>query len=467
MAAVKRTDKQVTDLVKGFGGANFADILNRLWISGVRTEDLQRALATTSNGTNEPSDIVTRLLNSGVATVDQLKAAPATQVPANPAFQWPFHPENKVNGVVTAVTVNPPNDQLKALGVSTFMGNEGAAPSGGLRGYPDEGPKGQAAKAAVTPPVTTPTPAPNTNPMANVTSTGADTKKEKAPVSEAEVTAYEKEHYTDLTWIKSIPSLNELITKASKEQWSPGKFLGELHSTDWWQHTGDSIRKWTEQQADPETFKKNVQSNANIAKTYASTMGVTLDEETATQMGSDFIKFGWTDQDLHQAILGHGDATNQTGTLGASSTQVKNTAKQFLSTMSDQDAFNWAKQIAGGTATMDNVTQALRSQAKASYPTLAEYIDNGGTPSAYFSQHVSNTAKLLEIDPSTIDLTDPKYNQIISYADPVNGKVRPMTVPESDKFIRSKDEYWKTNNANDQVSSMMETMGTVFGKTGI
>ena len=459
--AYRKGDQAVQDLVKGFGGANFADILNRLWMGGVRAEDLQKALATTPNGTNDPSDIITRLLNANVVNADQLKAAPTSQVPNDPNFKWPFHPEDqfKVNGVVVAQPVGLAADQLKAISTGTATSNTGVAPApiGGTA----------APKPIVTPKL--PAPAPTVTNITNITQKAADTKaEEKAPVTDQQVADYEAKHYGTMLWVRTNPDLAKLMKDASTGQWSAEKFTAELHNTDWWKTTAPTIRDFTQlQNEDPANFQRKVGTNTNIAKTYASTMGITLDDATAQQLGSDLLKFGWTDQELHQAILGHATSSDQIGTLGATETQIRGLGKSFLSNVSDDEAFNWSKQIAGGTMSLDNVNQALRLRARASYPSIADYIDQGGTPKDYFNQHIQDTARLLEVDPSTIDLTDPRYNQIISYADPQNGKVRPMTLSETDKFIRSKDEYWKTNNANDQVSKMLNNIGSVFGKVGM
>ena len=79
--AVKKGDKKVQEIYRAYGGANFADILNRLWLMGKDPKELARALATTKGGTNDPTDIIARLINSGVATEAELRAAPTIPVP--------------------------------------------------------------------------------------------------------------------------------------------------------------------------------------------------------------------------------------------------------------------------------------------------------------------------------------------------------------------------------------------------
>jgi len=454
--AYKKHDQAVTDLVNGFGGANFADILNRLWMNGLPVDALKGALAQSVNGkvgTNDPSDIVTRLLNSGVATIDQIKAAPNSDVPTNAGFQWPFHPESKdAKGVVVPMQVAAPKDQINTLsGVTT-------APVAPVP-----------VTAPPAPPGTKPTPPPQVTNITNVTQTPTDkTLPEKTPVTPQEVTDYEAKHYPDMMWAKAVPDLADLLDKAAKGKWDPSKFTAELHATDWWKTNSSTMRKFTQDMAsDPETMKKQIGTNATVVQAYASTMGVNIDDATAQQMGSDWIKFGWDDKAMHSQVLGHASSTDQLGTLGAQETTIHGMGKDWLSPVSNDEAFTWAKKIATGDMTMDNVTQALRSRAKGAFPTIADYIDNGGTPASYFHNHVTNAAQLLEVDPSTIDLTDPKYNQIVSFTDPTTGKARPMTLSESDRFIKSKDEYWTTENSQKEVDHLVSNIGSIMGREAV
>ena len=156
----------------------------------------------------------------------------------------------------------------------------------------------------------------------------------------------------------------------------------------------------------------------------------------------------------------------QGGLIGEEVGKVKALSKSYFLPMSDQDAWRYAQQIQSGDLNEDAVVGNLRQMAKASYPSLADIIDKGTTPAQAMAGQISTAANLLEVDPNTIDLTDPKYSDIINHADD-KGQVRPMTVYETSKFVKSKDEYWKTNNAQNEVSSMMESVGQIFGKQAI
>lgn len=444
--AYTKHDQQVTDLVNGFGGANFADILNRLWMNGIPVQQLQKALATTSNGTNDPSDIVTRLLNSGVATIDQIKAAPQSYVPQDPnSVTWPFHPESKTpDGVVIPITYNPPPQ---------VPGQTGNQPQ-------------SVTNAPPAPPVTPPV-APPTKPTTTQTVTAPPPPK-PTPAPQQSVEQYESQNFGGMEWVHAIPELNTLVQNADKYRWTSEEFVAQLHNTDWWKQTQPSIRDFESLQAsDPAQFSQKVSNNASLVKLYAGTQGVQLSDADAQSMGSDMLKFGWNDQQMHAAVMGKATAGSTGGALGAEVDKIKGLGKQFLTNVNDTQAMQWAQDIAAGRYDESTVTQALRSQAKASYPSLSDYIDSGGVPTNYFSNQINAAAQLLEVDPSTIDLTSPKFSQIVSYADPTSGKVRPMTQSETERFVKNTDDYWKTDGAQQQVDSMVSTIGSIFGKSAM
>lgn len=462
--AVKKTSSQVKTLDGLFGDSNFADILNRLWVTGLKVDDLKVALATTKEGTNDRTDIITRLLNSGKVTEDQLKAAAAIQPPNIAANVYPFHPESQKDGIVIPTSMSDYSAVTPsgAFGEVNYPGTDPYIYRGDIK-LPSKAPA-QTNVTPISPPAnTTPT-------TTTIAAAPGNTNKEKLPVSEADIAKYEAEHYGEMLWVNDVPELKDLLKKAATSGYSLERFTSELHSTDWWKTHDDNVRAYTVLQSDPAKLKSEVAGRASLLKDYATQFGVNLDDATLEAMGHDWLRFGW---DKHpelakRAVIGKAQnlGAEQGGQLGAWETKAKSYGKQFLTNISDDEAWDWAQKLAGGQVTEENLTESLRQRAKGAYPSIADYIENGGTPRNYFAEHINTAAKLLEVDANTIDLTDPKFNSIISYAGQ-DGKIRPMTVSETSKFIKQKDEYWQTSNANNEVSSLLNSLGQTFGKVGI
>lgn len=181
-------------------------------------------------------------------------------------------------------------------------------------------------------------------------------------------------------------------------------------------------------------------------------------------MATDAIRFNWNDLTLKQNLMGKVTYDpNQAGGLGAFQTQAKGIAKGFLLNMTDEEAFDWSRKLFTGEASQESINEAMRIKAKGAYPSIADFIEEGGTPKDYFAQHVNTAAQLLEVDPSNIDLTDPKWAQVVSYADD-KGNIRPMSVAETTSFVKQKDEYWKTSNSANEVAGIVSSLGGFFGR---
>lgn len=465
--AVTKTSQQVTDLVNGFGGANFADILNRLWMNGIPIADLQKALATTSNGTNEPADIVARLLNSGVASIDQIRAAPTSYVPPDPqSIAWPFRPESKnAQGVVVPTNTAAAPPHSNEFGIVNPKEPSPYIYRGTLNPV---APPPSASIPTGTTPISPGSKTPGSGTTVTNTTLPPPPKEEKAPVTDQEIRDYEAQHFGSMLWVNSNPTLSKLMRDAATGKWTPEKFTAELHNTEWWKTTSDTTRAYTQMQAeDPAKFQQQLGTHTNLVKMTASNLGITLSDADAENLANNWMKLGWSDTEAKQAIVGQAKYDpNQAGGLGAYETKAKAFGKQYLVNMSDEEAFSWAQKLATGEVTDANITESLAARAKGAYPSIADFIEKGGVPQNYFNQHLSTAAQLLEVDPSSIDLTDPKYSDIVNHADD-KGNIRPMTVYETSKFIKSKDEYWKTSNSGNEVASLVNTLGQAFGKVGM
>lgn len=434
--------KQVNEILPLYGDSNFADILNRLWMNGAKVEDLQKALLQQGGSIgNTPQDVMSALIEQKIVTPDQLKQAASSYVPPNATNQpWPFHPEHTdAKGNVVPVF----NDDSTKFYPS--------APHPIAQQQPT-----QLAPAGKPTGITT------------VGSGAGAAKKDMTKASPAEVEKYEREHYANMLWVKQDPELAGLLENAARHEWTPEYFRSQFENSKWWLGKKDTVRKFIERQnTDGETLNSEIDTKTKNYVAMSEAMGFGLTYQDLVPLATDAIKFGWDDLTAKQNIIGKIQFDpNQAGGLGAFQTKAKAMGKDYLMTMSDQEAFDWSKKLFTGEATEDTIKEALAQKAKGAYPTIADYIENGGTPKSYFGQHIATAAQLLEVDPSDIDLTSSDYNQIISYSDD-KGNVRPMSVPETSRFIKQKDAYWKTSNSANEVSGILNTLGTAFGKVAM
>ncbi len=453
-------DSGVKNLSSGFGDSKFSDILNRLWLTGVDPEKLKLGLATTNNGTNDNTDIIARLLNNGIS-YDQIKAAQTVNIPQLPGQAWPFtdrqegkDPQGKP--IVVPVHVQPYKADQPNGGVTGVPGLPSATP---------QIPQTQGQGVPI-PQANLPTKNPGIGRDVTIkTAPAGDVKKEPDTSTPGGIAQYEKEHFSSMLWINDVPELAGKLTQAAKEKWSPERFQGEIESTDWWKTHSDTARGYFKLKADPPSFNQAMGLRKDSITAFASQYGITLDEGTVNSLADQALQLGWDSPMLKKQVVNQATfRTDYGGELGQNIGLVKSHGRDFFQTISDQDAFNMAKSMSMGDIDENTVLGNIRQQAKAAWPSLANLIDQGVTPRDAMANQINTAAQLLELDPDQVDPTDPKFSKMISMTDD-KGVARPMTVDETTKMVKSMDDYWKTNNAADEVGKKVTSLAQFMGRT--
>lgn len=119
------------------------------------------------------------------------------------------------------------------------------------------------------------------------------------------------------------------------------------------------------------------------------------------------------------------------------------------------------KAVRGQVYTEDSLIKMAKIAAKGTYGHLAPQIDAGLSLDDIFGNYRNFAAEILEIDPNEIDFTkDPKYAE--AFGDSKTGQ---LSLSAWVKKLKTDDQYgWKfTNQANQQVSSMVSTLEKAFG----
>jgi hypothetical protein len=102
--------------------------------------------------------------------------------------------------------------------------------------------------------------------------------------------------------------------------------------------------------------------------------------------------------------------------------------------------------------------------AKQRYGHLSELIDQGVTLEDLASNYRQSAAKLLEIDPNQIDMSQGDYEVALSFGE--EGKKRAMTTGEWERLLRTDARYgWeKTENAKSEARSLASNIAEAFGR---
>lgn len=192
-----------------------------------------------------------------------------------------------------------------------------------------------------------------------------------------------------------------------------------------------------------------------------------------TKFVSDSINFGWTGDRLKQ------ETYKEAFRRGADNQYVNPTAikrvkasADYLNVVDNARAyFNTAgadektvQSVLTGEIVGEDFLRQQREIAKKRYPHLADLIDQGVSLESLSGSFKQSAAKLLELDPTTIDMSTGDFEVALNFGE--EGKRRVMTSGEWEKLLRTDSRYgWeKTEGAKTEARSLASSLAQAFGR---
>lgn len=269
--------------------------------------------------------------------------------------------------------------------------------------------------------------------------------------------------------IQGVPELTELIKNAVSQKWSNSKFTYELQQTNWYKTTSASTRTWdTNKQLDPASAQQQIDTRSASIREAALNLGVNLDDATIAKLSEDSLRGNWDQQILNNSIGAEASKTSagmsglRTGFLGQ---QLKQTASDYGVQLSDQTFNMWVEKVARGEENATSFQQYALNTAKALFPSITAQLDQGLTFQQITDPYKQTAARTLEINPDTIDFTDPKWSKAITFSTD-KGEQRPMNSNEWGNYLRSERSlgYEYTNEARSRAYQVTSGLANLFGK---
>lgn len=274
---------------------------------------------------------------------------------------------------------------------------------------------------------------------------------------------YAMQEYGYTAFYLNMPVVGDILRQAAAEKWSKETLKGALIKTDWWKSTDQAQRNWAQLESeDPQQAQSQVNGQTANIMARANQLGYPINRDRAEIIARDSLKNGWQGAELDGAIgADAGQVRLLTSSFGVT---LRSTAKQYGVQLSDATLGDWAQRIASGKDTEENFSTYAREQAMNLYPTIAGYLQNGGTTEKYFDPYRERAAQVLGLNPETIDLSDPKWGAAFSMPDD-QGNRRALSMDEWNKTLMSDDRYGfrytenAQNMAEDMVGRIKKQMG--------
>lgn len=306
-------------------------------------------------------------------------------------------------------------------------------------------------------------------------------KADPLPTTPEEQDAYVREHYGFMAGYLADAELGPIIRQAAVEGWTSTRLQGALMNTNYWKSSSDAMRTWdATANIDPASTWQKVLQKTQELKARAQSLGLNISgtvdlgqyggvQDRLSIFAARVLREGWSEQMITEGLFneaGYDPTKQQSGQIAATTDAIKKAAGSYMTAVSDTTANQWAQDVLTGKQTMDGITSLFKQQAKGRFGTLSAQIDQGFTPEQIFDSYKQDIAKEMELDPEMVNLMDPKWRPVIDYSPDGSSPSRPMTLAETQKYVRQQPEWVNTQGAKQLAAQTSELIGQTFGKVG-
>lgn len=180
-------------------------------------------------------------------------------------------------------------------------------------------------------------------------------------------------------------------------------------------------------------------------------VGITLDSNNAKVreiLEAAYLN-GDSDNQIDIKALAFNSGKTIGGTTGASIADLRAYARAFGIKYSDKDFARWSEDVFAGRTTAFDIQAKIRQDSASMFPAYSQAILDGESVDSLGSGYKSSIATILEIDPDSIDWTEPALRKALQYTE--NGKPAVMPNWMFEQQLRQDPRWQFTNNARDSI----------------
>jgi len=271
--------------------------------------------------------------------------------------------------------------------------------------------------------------------------------------------------------LQSNPELRRIFQRAVKESWTAPRFVAAIRNTKWYRTHGESARQaLILQKTDPAEWNRRVkQMRYHIRAVYGEIAGgMRLNPRFLDKAAVQAVMFGWTEEEVRFHVAratDYGRLMNQ-GRLGGQAGQLEQFIRRALGEYGVKASNRWIatriKNSMMGLDSQEAILETIKRWAKAQYRAFADDIDRGMTVQDIAEPYRQSMARLLELNPESVDLNDSMIRRALTATDQ-NGKPVAMPLWEFENKVREDPRWVRTKNAQDTFMSVGRSILTQMG----
>ena len=280
----------------------------------------------------------------------------------------------------------------------------------------------------------------------------------------------------------------------TEEEENPDVIWGLFQQTDWFAENGPAARQfqmdwakadgtfdWTPQyEVGSGTWNMTPDMEELLDDTYdslvleASRLGINTDDpdkkNAIMQMAYNAKQLNMTDFEIkNEFATGFKGAfdinkVQGSGTFLNIKQQLRQNAATYMLKLDDATLNDYAQKVYLGKATYDGISAGHAQSVMDQEPALRSLVEQGYTPSAYFSSYSNVASELLGRPVDFLGSDSKLYSHLKDTMVANDGLNRPMTRGEFERYVRSTPEWDTSENARDEAYG---TVGTLLNSFGI
>jgi len=262
--------------------------------------------------------------------------------------------------------------------------------------------------------------------------------------------------------------IRDLLIRAIEGNFTTARFEAEYKQTKYYKETADKVKSWNAK-TPAQQAEETAAQLANLQTDYGDLFDFEGADKIVADIAKNAARLGLTGNRLKNFVYAESLRLKPEGmkapTLETSAAdQLRNLVKEYGYQLSEDEINSVLTGKADRKGIVLNnaaVVERAKNSAKALYPHLAQQLDAGLSLDDLFKNYRQYAAQVLELDPNTIDWTkDAKWTKAFG-----TQQTGPVSLADWERALKTDDTFgWKfTNQANQQVSSVVSTLERAFG----
>jgi len=271
-----------------------------------------------------------------------------------------------------------------------------------------------------------------------------------------------RERFPAFAWALDHEELGPLLAEAAEGEYTQETFDAKLRATDWWTGRSAAQRAWDAFEGDPSNageLDRRLEEKRGEIGDLVGQLGSDLSSEAMAELARSALRLGLSDDEIIGNILS-GTTTYSAGTITAAESAVRAFAEGYLISIDAETQRSLSAKLAKGEITQSGLKDFVQRSAKSQYPQFSDMIDRGVNLKEYTAPQRQLIGEMLGRNMQDVDLTS-EFRDVLSIGD--GSHVRSMSLSETERYIRSKDEYWQGTRGQDETMSLVNGLSKAMG----